>query len=161
METYFGLQLHVENQIAHLIFDFPNEKFNKLSTPVMQSLDRAIDWMNTNASGIKACLITSAKEGIFIVGADIDEIKNITDATLGEQGSAAGQAIFSKLEKLPFPVICVINGACMGGGTELSLACHYRLATDSPKTKIGLPEVMLGIVPGFGGTQRLPRLIGL
>lgn len=161
MDTYFGLNLSVENQIARLVFDFPNEKFNKLSTPVMQSLDRAIDWMNANAASIKACVITSAKEGIFIVGADIDEIKNITDAKIGEQGAAAGQAVFSKLEKLPFPVVCVINGACMGGGTELSLACHYRLATDSPKTKIGLPEVMLGIVPGFGGTQRLPRLIGL
>lgn len=161
METYFGLSLAVENQIAHLVFDFPNEKFNKLSTPVMESLNRAIDWMSANSTTIKACLITSAKEGIFIVGADIDEIKNITDPKLGEQGAAAGQAIFTKLEKLPFPVICVINGACMGGGTELSLACHYRLATDSPKTKIGLPEVMLGIVPGFGGTQRMPRLIGL
>lgn len=161
METYYGIQLRVENQIAHLVFDFPNEKFNKLSTPVMESLSRAIDWMHANASTIKACLISSAKEGIFIVGADIDEIKNITDAKLGEQGAAMGQAIFTKLEKLPFPVVCVINGACMGGGTELSLACHYRLATDSPKTKIGLPEVMLGIIPGFGGTQRLPRLIGL
>jgi 3-hydroxyacyl-CoA dehydrogenase/enoyl-CoA hydratase/3-hydroxybutyryl-CoA epimerase len=161
METYFGIKLSVENQIARLVFDFPNEKFNKLSTPVMQSLNQAIDWMQANASSIKACVITSAKDGIFIVGADIDEIKNITDAAQGEKGAAAGQAIFSKLEKLPFPVVCVINGACMGGGTELSLACHYRLATDSPKTKIGLPEVMLGIVPGFGGTQRLPRLIGL
>ncbi len=161
METYFGIKLTVENQIAHLVFDFPNEKFNKLSTPVMESLNRAIDWMNSNASTIKACVITSAKDGIFIVGADIDEIKNITDASEGEKGAAAGQAIFSKLEKLPFPVIAVINGACMGGGTELTLACHYRLATDSPKTKIGLPEVMLGIIPGFGGTQRLPRLIGL
>ncbi|MBL7994210.1 enoyl-CoA hydratase/isomerase family protein [bacterium] len=161
METYFGLTLSVRDQVAYLVFDFPNEKFNKLSTPVMESLNRAIDWMNNNASTIKACIISSAKDGIFIVGADIDEIKNITDAKLGEQGAAAGQAIFSKLEKLPFPVVCVIDGACMGGGTELSLACHYRLATDSPKTKIGLPEVMLGIIPGFGGTQRLPRLIGL
>ncbi|KAB2879866.1 hypothetical protein F9K33_07675 [bacterium] len=161
METYFGLTLSVRDQIAYLVFDFPNEKFNKLSTPVMESLNRATDWMNNNALTIKACIISSAKDGIFIVGADIDEIKNITDAKVGEQGAAAGQAIFSKLEKLPFPVVCVINGACMGGGTELSLACHYRLATDSPKTKIGLPEVMLGIIPGFGGTQRLPRLIGL
>lgn len=161
METYFGLTLSIRDRVAYLVFDFPNEKFNKLSTPVMESLNRAIDWMNNNASTIKACIISSAKDGIFIVGADIDEIKNITDAKLGEQGAAAGQAIFSKLEKLPFPVVCVINGACMGGGTELSLACHYRLATDSPKTKIGLPEVMLGIIPGFGGTQRLPRLIGL
>ncbi|MBL7960259.1 enoyl-CoA hydratase/isomerase family protein [bacterium] len=161
METYFGLTLSIRDRVASLVFDFPNEKFNKLSTPVMESLNRSIDWMNNNASTIKACIISSAKDGIFIVGADIDEIKNITDAKLGEQGAAAGQAIFSKLEKLPFPVVCVINGACMGGGTELSLACHYRLATDSPKTKIGLPEVMLGIIPGFGGTQRLPRLIGL
>ena len=153
--------MNVKNQVAYLVFDYPNERFNKLSTPVMESLNSAIDWMSANASTIKACVISSAKEGIFIVGADIDEIKNITDAKLGEQGAAAGQAIFSKLEKLPFPVVAVINGACMGGGTELSLACHYRLATDSPKTKIGLPEVMLGIVPGFGGTQRLPRLIGL
>ncbi|MBX7152200.1 enoyl-CoA hydratase/isomerase family protein [bacterium] len=161
MENLFGITLKIENEIAHLIFDYPAEKFNKLSTPVMQSLDRVADWLQQNAPTIKACVISSAKDGIFIVGADIDEIKNITDAKVGEAAASAGQAIFTKIERLPFPVVCLINGACMGGGTELALACHYRLATDHPKTRIGLPEVMLGIVPGFGGTQRMPRLIGL
>ncbi|NUM80728.1 enoyl-CoA hydratase/isomerase family protein [bacterium] len=161
MENLFGIKLKIENGIARIVFDYPDEKFNKLSTPVMQSLDHAADWLLQNASVIKACIISSAKDGIFIVGADIDEIKNITDVRTGEAAASAGQAIFTKIERLPFPVIALINGACMGGGTELALACHYRLATDHSKTRIGLPEVLLGIIPGFGGTQRLPRLIGL
>jgi 3-hydroxyacyl-CoA dehydrogenase/enoyl-CoA hydratase/3-hydroxybutyryl-CoA epimerase len=161
MENLFGLSLTVKNKTAHLVFDYPNEKFNKLSTPVMRSLDQAADWLQANAATVEACIVSSAKEGIFIVGADIEEIKNITDAKIGEQAALQGQSIFSKIEKLPFPVVCLINGVSMGGGTELALACHYRLATDSPKTKIALPEVMLGIIPGFGGTQRMPRLIGL
>jgi 3-hydroxyacyl-CoA dehydrogenase/enoyl-CoA hydratase/3-hydroxybutyryl-CoA epimerase len=161
MTNYYGISLTVKNKIAYLVFDYPNEKFNKLSTPVMQSLDQAADWMRDNASSIDACIVSSAKDGIFIVGADIDEIIVITDAKVGEQAAAQGQGIFTKIEKLPFPVICLIDGVSMGGGTELALACHYRLATDSPKTKIALPEVMLGIIPGFGGTQRMPRLIGL
>ncbi len=161
MEKLFGMSLTVKNKIAYLVFDYPNEKFNKLSTPVMQSLDRAADQMRAQASSIDACVISSAKDGIFIVGADIEEIKNMTDAKAGEQAASRGQAVFAKIEQLPFPVVVLINGISMGGGTELALACHYRLATDSPKTKIALPEVMLGIIPGFGGTQRMPRLIGL
>lgn len=161
MENLFGIKLKIENGIARIVFDYPDEKFNKLSTPVMQSLDHAADWLLQNASVIKACIISSAKDGIFIVGADIDEIKNITDVRTGEAAASAGQAIFTKIERLPFPVIALIDGACMGGGTELALACHYRLATDHSKMRIGLPEVLLGIIPGFGGTQRLPRLIGL
>lgn len=161
MNDYFGLTLTFRGPIAHVVFDFPNERVNKLSTPVMLSLDRAIDALIQNAANVKACLLYSAKEASFIVGADIDEIREITDAAAGAAAAAAGQAIFGKLEKLPFPVVAVIHGACMGGGTEMALACHYRLATDHPKTRIALPEVMLGIIPGFGGTQRLPRLIGL
>ncbi len=161
MSNYFGIQLAYKDDLAFLTLDYPNEKFNKLSSAVMRSLDQALDELATKAVTVKACVLQSAKDGIFIVGADIDEIRNITDAKAAEQGALQGQAILTKIEQLPFPTICLIHGACMGGGTELALACTYRLATDSSKTKIGLPEVMLGIIPGFGGTQRLPRLIGL
>lgn len=157
----FGLKLQVEDQIAHLILDYPNEKVNKLSTPMMKSLGEAFDWLAQNASGFRACIISSAKQGSFVVGADIDEIKDVTDPSVGAELASAGQAVFTKITGLPVPVICLIDGTCLGGGLEMALACHYRIATDSPKTKIGLPEVMLGIIPGFGGTQRLPRLIGL
>jgi 3-hydroxyacyl-CoA dehydrogenase/enoyl-CoA hydratase/3-hydroxybutyryl-CoA epimerase len=161
MENLFGISLSVREGIAYLTLDYPQERVNKLSTPLMQALDRAAVWLAESAASIKACILTSAKEGSFIVGADIDEIKNVTDERAGAEAAAAGQAVLEKLNRLPFPVVCVINGTCMGGGTELALACHYRLATDHPKTRIALPEVMLGIIPGFGGTQRLPRLIGL
>lgn len=161
MDSLFSLKLKIEGGLAWLTFDYPGEKFNKLSTPVMQALNQALDYLASQAPSIQGCIIHSAKDGIFIVGADIDEIKNITDPKIAEAAAAQGQAIFTKIEKLPFPTVCLIHGACMGGGTELALACTYRIATDSPKTKIGLPEVMIGIVPGFGGTQRLPRLIGL
>ncbi len=106
-------------------------------------------------------MFRSGKEGNFIVGADIAEIRGITDTATGEQLSRRGQAVLSKLESLPFPTVAAIHGPCMGGGLELALACAYRVISNDPKTALALPEVKLGIIPGFGGTQRLPRLVGL
>ena len=97
----------------------------------------------------------------FIAGADIAEIKDLTDPVDARSKASMGQDVFNVLENLPFPTIAAIRGACLGGGLELALACTYRVASDHPKTVLGLPEVTLGIVPGFGGTQRLPRLVGL
>jgi len=155
-----ALRLEVEDGIGILILEAPNEKVNILSTAVMQELNARLDEIKTRAD-LQALVFLSGKDGNFIAGAKIEEIENITDPKEGAEKAAMGQAVFSKIAALPFPVIAIIDGACVGGGLELALACHYRLARDSEKTRIGLPEVRLGIIPGFGGTQRLPRLIGI
>ena len=146
--------------IAILTFDLPNEKVNKLTMQVMDELDRLLGELAAN-NEIKALVIRSGKDGNFIVGADIAEIRNITDTGAGERLAQKGQAVFSKLEALPFPTVAAIHGPCMGGGLELALACAYRVISNDQKTALALPEVNLGIIPGFGGTQRLPRLVGL
>jgi 3-hydroxyacyl-CoA dehydrogenase/enoyl-CoA hydratase/3-hydroxybutyryl-CoA epimerase len=155
-----AFRLEVEDNIGILIFDSPTEKVNILSTPVMQELNTRLDELQSRAD-LQALILLSGKDGNFIAGAKIEEIENITDPKDGAEKAAMGQAVFSKIAALPFPTIAVIDGACVGGGLELVLACDYRLARDSEKTRLGLPEVRLGIIPGFGGTQRLPRLIGI
>ncbi len=146
--------------IAVLTFDLQGEKINKLTTPVMEELDVLLDELAAKKE-IKALVFRSGKEGSFIVGADIAEIKNITDAGASERLARKGQAIMSKLETLPFPTVAAIHGPCMGGGMEVALACTYRVISNDQRTALALPEVRLGIIPGFGGTQRLPRLVGL
>ncbi len=155
----FSLELK-ENGLAFLTFDFKNSKVNILTSEVMQELNQWLDEIREDHR-IKALVFLSGKEENFIAGADVAEIRQITDPKEGETKARTGQEIFQKLHELPFPVVAVIQGACVGGGLELALACHYRLAKDHPKTRLGLPEVKLGILPGFGGTQRLPRLIGI
>jgi 3-hydroxyacyl-CoA dehydrogenase/enoyl-CoA hydratase/3-hydroxybutyryl-CoA epimerase len=159
MENAFQFEM-LENNIGLLTFDLPGEKVNKFSTPVMQELDILLDDLFKNPD-LKCLMILSGKKGIFIAGADIKEIVTITDLETGISVSEQGNEVFKKLAALPFPTIAIIDGACMGGGTEMTLACSYRLATDNPRTKIALPEVNIGLFPGWGGTQRLPRLIGL
>ncbi len=159
MENAFRFEM-LENHIGLITFDLVGEKVNKFNTPVMQELDILLDDLAKNQE-LKCLMIQSNKKGIFIAGADIKEIVTITDLDKGIAVSSQGHLVFDKLAALPFPTIAVIDGACMGGGTELSLACTYRLATDNPRTKIALPEVNIGLFPGWGGTQRLPRLIGL
>ena len=155
----FDLDIHGDG-IAVLTFDLPGEKVNKLTTSVMDELGSLLD---TLASGdqIKALVITSGKADTFIAGADIAEIRDITDPVRGEALSRKGQAIVGKIEELPFPTVAAIHGACLGGGLELALACDHRVISNDAKTVLGLPEVRIGIIPGFGGTQRLPRLVGL
>ncbi len=160
MSDLFGMTLDIRENIATLTFDLPGEKVNKLSSKVLHSLGDAIEKIES-AAGVRACILQSAKPDLFIAGADIEEIFTAADAETVRKDVMLVHELFLRLEKLPFPVVAMIHGACLGGGLELALACHYRIATDHPKTKIGLPEVMLGIIPGFGGTQRLPRLIGL
>ena len=145
--------------IAWVVFDDPDSKVNVLGFAQMQRLDAILDELSKRKP--KAVIFSSAKPGIFIAGADIKELEKIRDSSHGEQLSREGHRIFAKIERLGVPTVAAIDGACLGGGCELALACRYRVATDDPKTKIGLPETQLGIIPGWGGTQRLPRLIGL
>jgi 3-hydroxyacyl-CoA dehydrogenase/enoyl-CoA hydratase/3-hydroxybutyryl-CoA epimerase len=145
--------------LAVLIFDTPGEKVNKFSTPVMREFERVVDGLAAR-SDVKALLFLSAKPGIFIAGADVNEIAKadrLTDPELVRRP----QRVFGKLANLPFPTIAVIDGACVGGGCETALSMDWRLISDSKKAQIGLPEVTLGILPAWGGTTRLPRMIGL
>jgi len=147
--------------IASLVFDLPNEKVNTFSMPVMQELETIIDNAAQNRD-IKIMSISSAKDGVFIAGADLHSFEPMTsDGKSVQDMIDTGHRTFDKLANLPFPTVALIDGACLGGGMELCLACTYRVVSDSPKTILGLPEVSLGIIPGWGGTQRLPRLIGL
>lgn len=143
-----------------LHFDLQGEKVNKLSPDVMLELNGVLDGLKSR-SDIKALVFISDKETIFIAGADIEVIKTIHDAKEGSRLASEGQAVIEKLENLPFPVVAAIHGASMGGGTELALCCKYIVVSDSPSTRIALPEVNLGVLPGFGGTVRMPARIGL
>ncbi|MBN1406618.1 MAG: enoyl-CoA hydratase/isomerase family protein [Calditrichaceae bacterium] len=149
-----------EDSIGILTFDLPNEKVNIFNTKTMQELSDQLEQLK-QMTDIKCLLFMSKKPGIFIAGADIKEIEQITDENIGYEVARKGQTVFAKFGNLPFPTIAVIDGACMGGGMELALNCTYRIATDSKKTKIGLPEVNLGLLPGWSGTTRLPRMVGL
>ncbi len=146
--------------IAILTFDVPEEKVNKLTTAVMDELSGVLDELGAKKE-IKALVFRSGKAESFIVGADIAEISKISAVETGTALARNGQAVFKKLETLPFPTVAAIHGPCMGGGMELALACTYRVISNDQKTALALPEVKLGIIPGFGGTQRLPRLVGL
>jgi len=155
-----GFRIKITDKVADIVFDLNDEKVNKLTTPVMEEFDGLIKQL-AGTDDLELMVLRSGKPGIFIAGADIAEIADITDPVAGAALASKGHRILDRLVALPFPTIAVIDGACLGGGLELALACTYRIATDNPKTSIGLPEVNLGIIPGFGGTQRLPRLIGM
>lgn len=157
--TSFSYRIN-NDHIAILTFDIEGEKVNKLTTRAMDELDAVLREL-AGKKDVKALVFRSGKPESFIVGADISEIRDIRDASTGETLAHRGQEVFNLLENLPFPTVAAIHGACMGGGMELALACSYRVISNDQKTALALPEVKLGIIPGFGGTQRLPRLVGL
>lgn len=153
------LVLSVEKGIARLSIDVLSRKVNLLTSEVMLELTRVIGELGVD-KGVRCLVVKSGKPGTFIAGADIKQIAAIKDSADAEAKSGSGQEVLNRLDDLPFPTIAVVDGAAMGGGLELALACDYRLATDNPRTKLGLPETGLGIIPGFGGTYRLPRTVG-
>ncbi|RDX38449.1 fatty acid oxidation complex subunit alpha FadJ [Kangiella sp. HD9-110m-PIT-SAG07] len=157
--TFFTLE-HQDDGIAVIAIDLPGESQNVLKMEFIEELEPVIEQIKTDSS-IKGLIIKSGKEGSFIAGADITMFGKMKTAEDAEQLSASGHKFFNTLEKLNKPVVAAIHGACLGGGLELALACSGRVISDSPKTKLGLPEVQLGVLPGGGGTQRLPRLIGI
>jgi 3-hydroxyacyl-CoA dehydrogenase/enoyl-CoA hydratase/3-hydroxybutyryl-CoA epimerase len=150
----------VTDDIARVVFDLPGEKVNKFSAVVMAELGHVLDNLHARTD-LKAVIFISGKPGVFIAGADIKEIQNIANRVDAQAKAEAGQRTFQRVADLKVPTIAVIDGACLGGGMEFALACTYRIVADEEKTKLGLPEVTLGIIPGWGGTQRLPRLIGI
>jgi 3-hydroxyacyl-CoA dehydrogenase/enoyl-CoA hydratase/3-hydroxybutyryl-CoA epimerase len=150
----------LQDSIAVITFNLPGEPVNKLTAAVKVEFEALLIRLRDDAE-IKGVVLISGKPDTFIAGADIEEFTALTTQTEAERLSFEGQEMVSRVETLPKPVVAAIHGACLGGGLELALACHYRVATDHPKTQLGLPEVQLGLIPGAGGTQRLPRLIGL
>ncbi|HET9038943.1 MAG TPA: fatty acid oxidation complex subunit alpha FadJ [Gemmatimonadales bacterium] len=149
----------VEDGIAVVTFDLPGEPVNKLSDAVKVEFEALLIRIRDD-EGIRAAVLISGKPDSFIAGADIEEFTALTTESAAERLSFEGQEMVNRVETLAKPVVAAIHGACLGGGLELALACHYRVATDHPKTQLGLPEVQLGLIPGAGGCQRLPRLIG-
>jgi 3-hydroxyacyl-CoA dehydrogenase / enoyl-CoA hydratase / 3-hydroxybutyryl-CoA epimerase len=148
-----------ENGIAVVTFDLTGEPVNKLTSAVRDELEGVLNALRDDAP-TRAVVLISGKPDNFIAGADIEEFTAITSQDAAERLSFEGQETVSRVETFHKPIVAAIHGACLGGGLELALACHYRIATDHAKTQLGLPEVQLGLIPGAGGCQRLPRLIG-
>jgi 3-hydroxyacyl-CoA dehydrogenase / enoyl-CoA hydratase / 3-hydroxybutyryl-CoA epimerase len=146
--------------IAVVTFDLPGESVNKLSREVIGEFRALMDRVDRDTS-IRAVVLLSGKPDLFIAGADIDQFLELRTAAEADALSREGQELMTRLEMLRAPVLCAIHGACLGGGLEAALASAYRIATDHPKTVLALPEVQLGLIPGAGGTQRLPRVVGL
>jgi len=156
-----GLTSRVDDGgVLRVVFEGPREKVNLLSREALEELARLLEEARLR-SDLRGVLFSSARPGMFLAGMDVDQIASVADSHVAASAARLGQSVFQSIADLRVPVVCAIGGTCLGGGTELALACHLRLAADDPAVRIGLPEVKLGIVPGFGGTQRLPRLIGL
>ncbi len=148
------ITLQAHDDYALLTLNRP-DRLNALSFSVLREIDKALDIVRTQ--GVRALLITGAGDKAFCAGADIEELR---DRGLLEQkrGAELGQAVFEKLARLPVISVACINGYAFGGGLEMALACTFRIAAQN--ARLGLPEVKLGLIPGYGGTQRLPRLVG-
>lgn len=145
---------HMEGGVALITIDRP--PVNALSRDTLTELESAIAAVAADAT-VRAVVVTGAGAKAFVAGADIAEFPTMTPAT-GEELSRRGSTIFTKLETMPKPVIAAVNGVCLGGGCELAMACDLRVAASG--ARFGQPEINLGIIPGYGGTQRLPRLVG-
>jgi 3-hydroxyacyl-CoA dehydrogenase/enoyl-CoA hydratase/3-hydroxybutyryl-CoA epimerase len=160
LTTYKHWRLETDaDEVLWLYFDKQGATVNTVDREVMEELSAIIDTLYADREH-KGVIIASGKKTGFIAGADISQFNKFKDIDEAFLMLRNGQQIFDKLEGLKLPVVAMIDGFCVGGGLELALACHYRVAEDGPKTRLGLPEVKLGIHPGWGGTVRLPRLIG-
>lgn len=149
--------LSIENRdgILRVVVNRP-KVLNALNAETVGEIARVFDEARTDEA-VKAVILTGSGEKAFVAGADINELAQKTPVT-GKETSEYGQMVLSKIEKFPKPVIAAINGFALGGGCELAMACHIRIASEN--AQIGLPEVTLGIIPGYGGTQRMARLVG-
>lgn len=149
-----NVKLTQREEFAILTLDRP-EALNALSFAILEQISEAID--QAAKLPIRALIVTGAGEKAFCAGADIKELRG-RDLVAQKRGAEFGQSVFAKLDKFPVPSVAAVNGYAFGGGLELAMACTFRVAT--PNAKMGLPEIKLGLIPGYGGTQRLPRLVG-
>ena len=149
-----------DDGIAILTMDVPGETMNTLKMEFADQVTEVLNEIESN-SKIKGVVLCSGKPDSFVAGADVTMLAACETAEEAEKMSADGHLIFQRLENMKVPLVAAIHGPALGGGLELAMACHYRVCSDSPKTQLGLPEVQLGLLPGGGGTQRLPRLVGI
>ena len=150
-----NVKVTVEDRLAIVTID--HRPVNALDQPTLTELDHLLDGLAADPT-VKVVILTGAGSLAFVAGADIKAVAQITSVEAAKELAAFGQAVFLKLQRLPKPVIAAINGVCLGGGLELVMSCHLRISGD--RVRFGQPEITLGIIPGWGGTQRLPRLIG-
>lgn len=153
--SFDNLTLEREDGIATVTINRP-KKLNALNATTLIEIEDAFDALARD-DGVRAVIVTGAGDKAFVAGADIRELSEETAIT-GHRAAQAGQETFRKIEALGKPVVAAVNGFALGGGLELALACHLRVASET--AKLGLPEVTLGVIPGYGGTQRLSRLVG-
>ena len=150
-----NVKVAVEDRVAVVTID--HRPVNALDRQTLEELGQAAEAIQGDAA-VKAVIVTGAGSLAFVAGADIKEVSQLGSAEAAKAMAALGQAVFLKVQRLSKPVIAAINGVCLGGGLELAMACHLRISGD--RARFGQPEINLGIIPGWGGTQRLPRLIG-
>jgi len=155
-----NLWIELQDDTAFLRLDVAGKSLNVLNRQALADLGTALERIAA-VKAVRRLIITSAKPTGFLAGADVHEFAHISGPQDATTLSALGQQLFDKLEALPIPSVALVSGPCLGGGLELALACDYRWAVDQPKTQFGLPEIKLGLLPGWGGTQRLPRVIGV
>ncbi|MFD1601959.1 enoyl-CoA hydratase/isomerase family protein [Flavobacterium artemisiae] len=154
--SYENILVSIEERIATITINRP-AKLNALNKATIGDLSKAVSALGSDEN-VRVIIITGTGEKAFVAGADISEFANY-NVVEGAQLAAEGQeALFDFIENLRKPVIAAVNGFALGGGLELAMACHFRVASDN--AKMGLPEVTLGLIPGYGGTQRLPQLVG-
>lgn len=153
------LSTEKQENILVVTLDQPNDKVNKLTEELIAEVQDLLE--NTDPTNIDGIVLISGKKNNFIAGADVEMLKNKKAPNEIEDLSQRGNKLLLKLENFPKPIVAAIHGSCMGGGLEVAMACHYRVASKHSKTVLGQPEVKLGLLPGGGGTQRLPRLIGI
>ena len=147
--------LEKSERIAWVTLNRP-DKLNALNNGLLKELDQVVAGLEEDPE-VGVIVVTGSGEKAFVAGADISELKDLDTASARVQ-ALKGQEVFNRIERLPKPVIAAVNGFALGGGCELALSCHIRIASEN--ARFGLPEVSLGIIPGYGGTQRLPRLVG-
>jgi len=155
-----SLKLERVDGIAVVTIDLPGEPVNKVTAGLRAEFAEMFGLLEGDST-IRGVVIQTGKPDTWLAGADIDEFLTLGTAAEAEALSRSGQELLSRLEAMKMPVVAAIHGACLGGGLETALACRYRIVTDHPKTVLALPETQLGLIPGAGGTQRLPRLVGL
>ncbi len=155
-----AIQLSRDGAVAILTFDVPGHAVNTFTEATKKEFAEVLSALERDTT-IEGAVLVSGKKDSFIAGADIEEILEWTGFGDAETAAREGQAMLDRLEQLRVPIVAAIHGVCLGGGLEAVLACAHRIATDHPKTQLALPEVQLGLIPGAGGTQRLPRLVGL
>jgi 3-hydroxyacyl-CoA dehydrogenase/enoyl-CoA hydratase/3-hydroxybutyryl-CoA epimerase len=155
-----SFRVETRDGVAVLLLDEPDQSVNVIEPGAMGELEALLDRLAKDAA-VKGVVIASGKKDGFIAGAKIELMQAVRTAEDARKLARDGQAGFDRLERYPKPLVAAIHGAALGGGLELALACHYRIASDDPRTQLGLVEVQLGLIPGAGGTQRLPRLVGI